>query len=234
MATLLEIVQAASEEINEFATPSTIFGNSDPEAIRLKRAALRMGRELESEYKWQRLRTEYTFNTVDGTTAYDFPSDIRRFANITFWSADDNWPLINVSNVGWRELNSGINVSGVLYYFSIFGNKINLHPEPDSVDRIDFDYYSKNYCTDSGGTSKEAFTADSDIFLLDEDLGVLGTIFHYLKRKRLPYGEEKAEYLERISHMQADDTPSPILDVSRAPLSIGWPYSQYPDGSWDV
>lgn len=232
MATLLETCQAAIEEIGGFDVPSSIFGNSDPDAIHLKRAAMRTGRELEREYKWQVLRTEYTFDTADGTSAYDFPTDIRRFANVTFWSDSDNWPLIKVSNIGWRELNSGINVSGILFYFDVFGNEIHLHPTPTSIRTIDFDYYSKYYANSSGGTAKEEFDDDSDTFRLDDDLLLLGTIFHFLKRKRLPYAEEKAEYLSAIGHLQADDTPKPIIDVARIPYDSGLPRPNFPDGGF--
>lgn len=234
MASLLETCEAAIEEIGGFDVPSSIFGNSDPDAIHLKRAAMRAGRELETEYVWQALRTEYTFDTENGTSAYDFPEDIRRFANVTFWSDDDDWPLIKVSNIDWRALNSGINVSGIIYYFDVFGNQIHLHPEPTNIRKIDFDYYSKYYANSSGGTAKEEFDDDNDTFRLDDDLLLLGTIFHFLKRKRLPYAEEKAEYLERIKHLRADQSPKPVINMSQGALRGGLPYPRVPDGSWNV
>jgi len=234
--TLEDICTAALEEIGGFDIPSSFFGNDNPDAVQIRRAALRMGRELEREYKWQDLRTEYTFDTVASTTAYDFPTDIRRFSNVTFWSRSDQWPMIKVSNIGWRELKSGIDVSGVLFYFDIFGSTINLHPEPEGIRTIDFDYYSKNYCTDATGNPKDKFTSDDDIFRLDEDLAILGTIFHFLKRKRLPYAEEKSEYLEAIRHLLADDKPHPVIDVGRTPLdgTLPRPTSNYPDGSFQT
>jgi len=234
MATLFELCQDAIERIGGFSTPSSIFGNNDPDALLLKQAAKQMGRELVREYSWQSLYTEYTFDTVASTVAYDFPSDVQRFANITFWSDTDDWPLLKVSNIGWRELNSGVTVSGILFYFTIFGDQVQLHPAPGDVRKIDFDYYSKNYALSSGGTDKADFSDDSDTFRLDDELATQGIVFHFLKRKRLPYAEEKAEYLTTISHLQADDTPKPTIDVGRTPLSGGIPRPNLPDGSFNL
>lgn len=232
MATLLEICEAAIEEIGGFQTPSSIIGNNNPDARLLKRCASRTGRELERGYKWQELRIEYTFNTADGTSAYDFPTDIRRFANLTFWSDSDDWPLVKVSNIDWRALNSGITIAGIIYYFDIFGSQIHLTPTPSSIRAIDFDYYSKQFCEDSGGTGQDDWQADDDVFRLDDDLAILGTRYHFLARKRLPYAEEKADYLQAIKDLQADDTPKPVIDMAGG--TRGLPYPRVPDGSWNV
>jgi hypothetical protein len=232
MATLLTICQDAIEGVLENAVPSTIVGNSSPTAVLLKNCAQDVGRALERDYKWQALKKSYTFATSDGVTAYDLPEELRRFANMTIYSSTDQWPLINVSDARWRELQSGIVVSSIRFQFSVFANQINVNPAPDATSvNIVFDYYTKYFCESSAGTGLDRWTADTDVPRLDDNLMTLGIRYRYLARQGLPYEEEKGEFLSAISSLRADDRPQDIIDVgivpSRLPVNVA-------DGGWVI
>jgi hypothetical protein len=232
MASLLTICQDAIEGVLENAVPSTIIGNSAPTAVLLKNCAQDVGRALERGYKWQALKKSYTFATSDGVTAYDLPEELRRFANMTIYSDTDEWPLINVSDARWRELQSGIVVSSIRFQYAVFANQINVNPAPDATSvNIVFDYYTKYFCESSGGTGLDRWTADTDVSRLDDNLMTLGIRYRYLSRQGLPYEEEKAEYLAAISDLRADDQPQGIIDVglvpARLPVNVA-------DGNWSL
>lgn len=233
MASLLENCQAAIEEVDGFDVPDTIFGNDDPTAVLLKRCANRVGKELARDYKWEQLKAEHTITTVDGTAGYDFPTDISRFANMTFWNDTEKWPLLNVSDAGWRTLQSGVVVSGVRFYFSVFGSQVNLHPTPSSAFSIKFDYYSENFALSSGGTEQSAFEADTDTFRLPDDLLVLGTLARFKLRKGLAAESEVADYQKAVRGHLRNSRPSETINVGRPPLPRG-PNDQIEDASWDV
>jgi hypothetical protein len=230
--TLLSICTDAIEGVQENAVPSTIIGNSSPTAVALRSAALDVGRALERGYKWQALKKEYTFATSEDVTAYDVPEEMRRFINMTIWSATDQWPLVNVSHKRFRELQSGIVVSSIRFQYEFSANQININPAPgaDAVNIV-FDYHTKYFCESSGGTGQNRWLADSDVSRLDENLMVLGTRYRYLARQGLPYDEEKGDFLSAITDLRADDQPLTIIDVG--PVPQGLPVN-VADGNWSL
>jgi hypothetical protein len=231
-STLLTICQDAIEGVQENAVPSTIIGNSSPVAVLLKSCAQDIGRSLERGYKWQALKKSYSFATSNGVTAYDVPEEMRRFVNMTIWSATDQWPLVNVSHKRFRELQSGIVLSSIRFQYEYSANQININPAPgaDAVNIV-FDYFTSYFCESSSGTGQDRWAADSDVSRLDGNLMTLGVRYRYLARQGLPYDEEKAEFLAAISDLRADDQPLTVIDVGVIPQ--GYPVN-VPDGNWSL
>lgn len=232
MATLLEICQDAITGVQDIAKPDTIVGNSSPNAMLLKTCAQDIGRFLERKYSWQALKRSYSFATSEGVTGYDIPEEMRRFSNMTIWSETDEWPLIRVTDKGWRTLKSGITSSGIRFYYSVFNNDINLDPAPGATSfTIVFDYYSKYFCETAGGTGIDRWAADDDVSRLDGNMMTLGIRYRYLARQGLPYEEEKAEFFDAVSDLRADDRPLDKIDVGR---TTGEYTVNVPDGAWSL
>jgi hypothetical protein len=233
MATLLSICQDAIRGVQSTDVPTTIAAStSNPDAVLLKSCASDVGRALERGYKWQALKREYTFATVNGTADYDFPTGIRRFADLTIWDRSGARPLVKASDITFQALKSGIYVSGVRWFFTVSDNQINLSPTPTAAYTFAFNYYTKQFCETSGGSGLDDWADDSDVPRLDDNLMTLGIRYRYLARQGLPYGEEKGEYLEAIRDLLADDRPHPVIDVGRTPRDE-CPVN-VPDGSWGI
>ena len=212
--TLLSICQNAIGGILNYEAPASIVGNSAPEAVLLLNCASHTGRDLERGYKWQALKRPYSFNTVGGVAAYSLPSDMRRFANLTFWSNTDRWPLLQASNATWRQITSGVYLSGIRFFFSVFQSKLNLNPTPSSVIVIAYDYYSKQFCTAADGvTGQTDWVLDTDRPVLDAELMTLGVRYKFKARHGLPFPEERGDYFAALNDLLADDTPKPVIDV---------------------
>lgn len=235
MATLAEICQDALTGIDGFGIPTTFVGNEENQTAELTLSlATQVARELTRKYKWQVLKKEHSFTTVNGQEGYDLPEDFQRFANLTFWSESDRWPLIQVSNVGWRELKSGLIVSGIRFYFIVSGGKFRINPTPSSAYQIAFDYYSKNFALSSNGSDeKSEWTDDDDIWRLDPDLLTLGIRYRFRSRKGQPFAEDKADYIDAIRDALFDDTPKPVIDTGVVPRR-DLLEANVPDGNWSM
>lgn len=232
MATLLSICQAAAEGVLATSVPATIVGNQAADARLLKSSATDVGRKLARRFNWQQLKRNYTFATVNGTANYDFPSDLRRFANMTIWDRDGDRPLWKVDDVTFQALQSGVYVPALRWYFTVSQDQINLQPVPTSAYTIAFDYYTRQYCETDLGVGLDAWAADTDVPRLDEDLFILGTRYRFLARHGLPYAEEKEEFLEAATDLLADNQPRSVIDVSRI-----WTDDReinVPEGSWNL
>ncbi len=230
MGTLLSLCQDALEGVDGFDIPTTIIGNNDPTAVLLKSAARQVGRELVRDYKWQNLKSATSFTTSDTVIGYSVPTDFQRFANLTFWNTDEQQPLIGpLNSIGWASLTRGIYVLGIRFAFHMSGGFINLTPTPTSAVTIGYDYYSKNFCTSSGGTPQSDWLADGDLWRLDDDIAVLGIRSKFKARKGLPFAEEKADYMTAVASMQFDDTPKPLVDLSGVPRGR---YDGIPEGNF--
>ncbi len=218
--TLLQIVTDAMEGVQDVAVPTSIIGNTSPTAKLLKSCAQDIGRFLERTYSWQALKKEYSFATSAAVTGYDIPEEMRRFANMTIWSDTDEWPLVKVTDSDWRVLQSGGVISALPFRFSVFDNRINLHPAPGADPyTIKFDYYTKYFCESSGGTGQDRWAADNDVCRLDDNLMVLGVRYKYLERNGLPFDEEKASFIEATDSLFTDDRPREMIALGRGPLT---------------
>ena len=101
--TLLSVCQDAIREIGQFEVPNTIVSNSNTTAIKLLAHAKRAVRELAERADWDVITREYTFATVNGTTAYSMPSDFDRFVSDTWWDTQGEERFVPVSLLHHRK-----------------------------------------------------------------------------------------------------------------------------------
>lgn len=73
---LLNLVRAITGELG-LPQPSVVAGNTDPQIVQILALLNKVGQDLISDYEWQRLDKEYSFNTVvlpmSGTTTSGSP-----------------------------------------------------------------------------------------------------------------------------------------------------------------
>jgi hypothetical protein len=176
---LLEMCQAALEENAQFAVPATIIGNTNPTALRLKRAANRTGRTLRALHAWQAIQATYTFPTVSGTETYAFPAGFHRFINQTIWDRTNTTPMSGpVSGQAYEAVRSGSVATPSEFYsvFRVAANLFSIRPVPTSARTIAYQYINKFWILATGDPSatKEYFTVDTDTCVFDDDLMTMG------------------------------------------------------------
>lgn len=218
--TCLSICQAACGAAG-FAVPSTIIGNTDNTAVMLLRLLNKSGKQR-AKYPWQALQKEYTFNLVNGTATYAFPSDLGFFENETFWDRTQFWNLRgSLSPQEWQIYKSGIQSTTPRQRFRIKGNLINIDPTPTTTDSVVIEYVSSKWATD-GSSFFTSFTSDTQTSLIDEDLLELDLTWRFLERKGLAYAEARDEADRFAEKLLARDIPKKAIDLG-APNSAIWP-----------
>lgn len=217
--TLLSICQDVATDVG-VAKPTVIVGNADETATRLLSAAQAALKSLGKAHNWLVLNTEYTFSTVASQADYSLPSDFSRLENYTLWDRTNFERLRGpLTPQDWQKYKSSIladtvttwkkfrirNVSGT--------TKFSIHPTPDAVESLVFEYVSKNFCESSGGTGQTKWQADADVGVVDEDLIFLGTRWRFMNRLGIPYDEEKDEYERELDKAWARDGGAPTLNI---------------------
>jgi hypothetical protein len=216
--TLLSIVQTAVEEIGETDPISYVAGNTGDDAARqLFAFTNKVGKELARQYAWQELLKEHTFSTVSGTASYDLPADFDSMANDSAWDTTTKRRMIgNTNPFRWRALNALSVYTALNFNYRIAGSKLVLYPTPSSVIAMAFDYQSKNWCESSAGVGKTAFSADTDISLISEDLIVLGVKYYFKADNGMDATTAKEEYQRAFSIIKNANIPGGIIDMGEA------------------
>jgi hypothetical protein len=230
---LLTISQKALKGLSGFKLPSSFYGNSDPTATLVVALADECGQDLEKEYRWQELVTEYTFVTVASTATYALPSGFRAFANMSQWDRTNQWRMTGpMPPFVYQWLQSGISVwASNNRWFALRGNLFTIYPTPSASDEtIAFDYYTKNWVQKQvDSTYTNAWSADLDTSRIDEDLIAADLKWRFLEANGLPW---EAAYKRRealVEAAQADNGGRGVIDMGQPAPYMGVGYGNLPD-----
>lgn len=201
MATaLLDLVNNACLELG-IPTTTTVTGSQDTQVKQLLALANREGREqVAAPNQWPQLQAKQTITLVNGQAAYDFPSDFDSYIPDTVWNPSMRWTVAGpVSPQNWEFLKSGLINTQPWMRYRVWAGQIYFDPTPTTTNAgqtVTIEYQSKNFCQSSGGVKQSAWAADSDTFLLPEDIMVMGLKWRFLAAKRMDYGEEKKAWAD--------------------------------------
>mgnify|MGYP001301666995 FL=1 len=230
--TLLSICQNAADEIG-ILRPTEVASSTDPNIRRLFRYANKVGDRLMRVFAWQDLRKEHSYTatkSVIQTEADWKPSDFDRFCPETFWDRSNNYNISGpISSTEWATLRSGT-YEGTRK-FAYRGGELLVFPIPQGAARFAFEYVSKNWAKDSGGTSKANFEADSDTAVIDEDLITYGVRYEFLEAEGLPSAHAAAQYEERFELLIGNDQPNVAILVAGDLFGVGRHFTGEPGQS---
>ena len=233
MATLLNICQDAAVRIG-ISLPSAIVGSSDAESRELLAFARQEGIELMRAVPWQVLAKEQTFVTVaaDEQTGA-IPADFDRFISDTIFNRTRQRKVYGpISSEQWQARKAYTIVSAIDYWFRVRGDSMLLTPTPSAGDTIAFEYISKQYCKDSGGTPLDEWTSDTDVAILPPELMSLGIEWRYKKAKGLEWSTPWQEYTDQIAKRTAiQDGGAPRLSMAPS-LEGSWYDPNVKEGNW--
>lgn len=178
---------------------------------------------LQAQYPWQALRSRYEFDLTT-ETEYTLPSDYRSFIPDTMYINGQLWPVdFPADTVRWSYLKASDVGDGAIASMRILGGKLHVL-EPTSGDTVSFEYISKHPVTDSGGTAKELFTADTDLWRLDDHLLIKDVLWRYKKLLGLQDWQiDMAEFKGYEGILKGHDKAAQILRPGRE-LPLGEPY----------
>jgi len=223
---LLTICQEAVDEVGGLSTPSYIVGSKDVTAKKCLAMVNRLGIDLQRQYKWNDLKTEYYFDTVAGLDHYPLPSTWQRMSNNTQWDRTSHWPMNGpATDSFWQVLKSGLVIAGMRFWFRIENGEMLIAPTPISARRIAFNFFENTWAASAAGIPKSKMALDTDVpaFLPNgaaEDLLTLGLIYKLKASETLPFAEDKANYLAAIDAAQFDSQGQAMIDVSGSPRYV--------------
>lgn len=233
--TLLSVMQDAWARLGiDDSTPDAVVSSADA-SMRVLRALLTQeGKELAARGNWQRLVREQSITTTATQIQTGaIPADFSRLIPETAWNYTENEPLLGpTAPKEWQALSAGL-VGPPDLWFRLRGNDFLLLPTPVAGLNIRFEYVSTYWVdTDADGDGDAVtFSADTNTFLLSEELLTLGVIWRWLKRNRLPYSDEFTEYNLQVQQELARDGVKGPLNMGGKRLGRR---SMVPDGSWNL
>ena len=203
-----------------------VYATATSDAVlRLVALANRSVRKL-AVWPWQALRKQYTFS-LTSATEYDLPSDYRAFIPDTMFADSYIHPVdLRTNPEHWAYLKSATGGTGPRYRFRILGDKINVY-DPQDGETVRVEYLADHpILAANGTTTKKLFTADTDTWILDDDVLEMDLIWRYKKLLGLDdwqvdYGEFKS-YLRTIQGQQAASKTIAGDDTAH---SFGEPYT---------
>lgn len=147
-----------------------------------------------------------------GQESYALPSDYDYMITGTQWDRGYRWQVVGpLTPQEWQVLKSGLSPTGPRRRFRIMQGKFYLDPIPYDSNLLVYEYYSKAVATDVSGNLKTSFTADSDVYLLPEDLLTLGLIWRWRRSKGLDYSQEQDTYDDAMERELARDAAARVL-----------------------
>ena len=206
--TLLSICNDVCDEVG-ILRPSTIVSNTSDDARKLLRLANKVGTRLMKAFPWQVLRGEKTFTAVSGSEqASILPDDFDRFVPETFWNRSGSKLITGPINpIEWQTIKA-LSTDVVEYKFIYRGGSIYVTPNMAGGETLAFEYVKKNWCQSSGGTAQDAWAADDDTGIIDEELMTLGIIFEFLDSDGQPAQRAAAQYLEYFNQLTDNELPA--------------------------
>lgn len=156
-----------------------------------------------------------------GQDTYAFPLDVDHLVPQTFWDRSFRWQLLGpVDPQEWQVLKSGISPTGPRRRFRVVGGNFCIDPVPADNNTLVYEYYSVNWCQSAGAVGQNAFAADSDVFLIDDDALVMGLVWRYRRSKGFAYDTEMAEYEAHVQRLLARQASSRNLPLNASGSGI--------------
>lgn len=168
-------------------------------------------------------------------TKYAFPADYQRIIDRTQWDKSKHWEMLGPeSPQQWQWLKSGYIATGPRIRWRILGNTFQIWPGVSTSEYLGFEYVSKYWVTDAGGTAKGSFTSDTDTCQFDDRLMVAGLKLKYWGIKGFETQLLQDEYDAILSSIKGEEQGSPILSLAPRLSSYLLGPENVPDSGYGV
>ncbi len=214
---LLTIGQNVAREVGVIQ-PTAITTATDPDVAKILRLCNKVGERLQKIFDWQVLTKERTFTSVateEQTGIFTGITDFDRFVPETFWdrTAQD---LISgpITAVEWQGLKATSYSNTEARKFRHRGGLVYITPTMAAGKTLAFEYISTDWCESSGAVGKSAFTADTDVGRISEELITRGVIWEFLVNESLPAEGAAHAYEEYFQALAENDRPGDDILVA--------------------
>jgi hypothetical protein len=226
--TILSVIQSVAAKVGIDPVPTSVFSESTRTAVELKETANECAAQIVRENDWNAL---LAVGEIDGdglTTQFNLSTLIPDFQRLTknaeLWTDSQTYGnLYHIDNINdWlQQENWSIGWTGGAW--TLYGGSLYVRAGTNALTEdqtIRFGYISKNYAraASPANTPKDAFTADTDTFVLNERLLKLCMIWNWKSAHGQTYSQEFEDYQNALEQLRiADRTPSIIRSGRRVP-----------------
>lgn len=221
MTSVLSVAQDASLAIG-IEYPTQLYSGTTRVLRELAGVANECARMIayDTGHDWSRLKTLGTFTGDGATLAFDLPADYRRMLKqARLWpSATPYDPFTHIADTdewlgmqaqAFPALNGAWTIIGDQVHIRVGGSTTPL----GTGDTAQFYYISDYPVESSAGVTKSAFTADEDVFRLDDRLLKLAIIYRWKQLKQQDYAEELSDYGNALAERIGNDKGSNVFAV---------------------
>jgi hypothetical protein len=235
---LLTLVQDVQRRLTLNVTTSVISKVTDVDVMQMLGLAKQTGDALVNEHKWTGLMVEKTFLTTateEQTASGVVPADLAYFINETFFNRTNTRRVIGpLTPMEWAA-EKAILATVLRDSFRIRGGKMLVTPVPAAGQTWAFEYISDLWIYLNGGSTLDgsAFADDSDTFVFNHELMVLGVLWRWKEAKGLDYAEAQRNYEVYEENLMAKDGSARSIAFSDAyPIGARIPYVS--EGAWNL
>ena len=197
--TLLEILNNVLTQ-SSFLEKASFTNNADVDDKQMVSIANRVAYEIMNYYDWGGLRQIGVISLVEGSTQYQLPDDYQSYVPDSAWETDGSRKVdVPVDDATWYQYKFSSLTSGGTIRARFYGDFVQVI-EPFDGGSFSYEYVTKYPIRGSEGAAKELFTKDSDTFILDDQLLILGIQAHWQQAKLMPsYMEHMANYMTKMT-----------------------------------
>lgn len=210
-----EIITEATTRLKEPSIPNVSSTTSEQAMVYLT-SANKVARRISEIYDWNNLSLDYSFNTSIGEQEYNLPSDFKRLNTTYLYNITNN--LIIKSETSDRALASKANktTNWTAARFRIIREKLKFTVAADQNNVIDYTYISNQYAKneEAGTVYKELFTTNNDMFLLDDELLIIGIVIDLKAQYGFDNSLEVSEFDTRVDILTKNDKGNYVLSDS--------------------
>ena len=192
---------------------SEVFASTDQIAVEIADLVNEVATDIMKSHDWRAL-TKVATVAGSGAESYPLPTDFDRMvlgadiddAASWFWGYQ---PFDSVNE--WMRFRAGgysiVSPGGWI----ILGGELQFFP--GALGTAQYPYISAHYALDADSSKKRAFTADTDIFLMEDRLLTLGLVWRWQEQKGMEYAESLQTYETALAQAQSRDKGARLLRV---------------------
>lgn len=191
--------------------PSVFFGSSGTFEIEICDLINEVARDILASHDWQGLTKIHTL-TADGSSSFSRPSDYDRMVLVADMQSPETWlwGYYHASDINEFMAIQDSGFQGFPGAWVLVGDQFTFSPSPSGDAK--FAYVSKQYAIDPATmTRKDAFSADTDTFVLPERLLTLGLVWRWREQKKLDFSGDQEAFAKALSEEAGKDKGSRVI-----------------------
>jgi len=232
---ILSVAQSALQRMGLNA-PTSLIGSPDQTAIQSLALISEVCGKIIAHRQWQSITGNISITCVAGNDQGDVSTlipDLNYIINSTLFNQTANQYLYgSVSPQATQYAASFANGIGVTPIYAIEGGKLFIYPAGVAGQILTGKYIISAIGTDSAGAFITAFTSDTDMVIIDDELAILGLMVRFKQAKGLDFSVEKNNYDARMRERGIRDAPPPVLNMGRIAPDIL--YTCFPENGFGL